>query len=171
MGSVKNYEGLKAKLKKLSVMLSPKTAAPLLALPRSVKKLLVIAVDIALVLASVWMAFFLRLDQASLPQLQQRYVYLLAPLLAIPIFIRFGLYRAIFRYTGMAALATTVKAVTLYGAFFFGALLLFKWEGVPRSTGLIQPILFLLLVSTSRALARFWLAGWSAKAKHTEGCY
>ena len=169
VGSVKNYEGLKAKLKKLSVMLSPKTAAPLLALPRSVKKLLVIAVDIALVLASVWMAFFLRLDQASLPQLQQRYVYLLAPLLAIPIFIRFGLYRAIFRYTGMAALATTVKAVTLYGAFFFGALLLFKWEGVPRSTGLIQPILFLLLVSTSRALARFWLAGWSAKAKHTEG--
>lgn len=150
-------------------MLSPKTAAPLLALPRSAKKLLVIAVDIALALASVWMAFYLRLDQASLPQLQQRYVYLLAPLLAIPIFIRFGLYRAIFRYTGMAALATTVKAVTLYGALFFGALLFFKWEGVPRSAGLIQPILFLLLVSISRALARFWLAGWSAKAKHTEG--
>ena len=75
-------------------MLSPKTAAPLLALPRSVKKLLVIAVDIALVLTSVWMAFYLRLDQASLPQLQQRYVYLLAPLLAIPIFIRFEIGRA-----------------------------------------------------------------------------
>ena len=150
-------------------MLSVKTAAPLLALPRSVKKLLVIALDITLALASVWFAFYLRLDQASLPQLQQRYVYLLSPLLAIPIFIRFGLYRAIFRYTGMAALATTTKAVTLYTVLFFGALLFFKWEGVPRSTGLIQPILFLLMVGTSRALARFWLAGWSAKAKHTEG--
>jgi FlaA1/EpsC-like NDP-sugar epimerase len=150
-------------------MLSTKTAAPLLALPRSVKKLLVIAIDIALALTSVWMAFYLRLDQASLPQLQQRYVYLLSPLLAIPIFIRFGLYRAIFRYTGMAALATTAKAVALYAVLFFSALLLFKWEGVPRSAGLIQPILFLLLVGTSRAVARFWLAGWSAKAKHTEG--
>jgi FlaA1/EpsC-like NDP-sugar epimerase len=150
-------------------MLSIKTAAPLLALPRSVKRLLVIAVDIALALASVWMAFYLRLDQASLPQLQQRYVYLLSPLLAIPIFIRFGLYRAIFRYTGMAALATTAKAVALYAVLFFGALLFFKWEGVPRSAGLIQPILFLLLVGASRAVARFWLAGWSAKARHTEG--
>jgi FlaA1/EpsC-like NDP-sugar epimerase len=150
-------------------MLSTKTAAPLLALPRSLKRLLVIAVDIALALTSVWIAFYLRLDQASLPQLQQRYVYLLSPLLAIPIFIRFGLYRAIFRYTGMAALATTAKAVTLYAVLFFGTLLFFKWEGVPRSAGLIQPILFLLLVGTSRAVARFWLAGWSAKSKHTEG--
>ncbi|NQW95219.1 MAG: polysaccharide biosynthesis protein [Polaromonas sp.] len=150
-------------------MLISKTAAPLLALPRSVKKLLVIAIDIALALTSVWIAFYLRLDQASLPQLQQTYVYLLSPFLAIPIFIRFGLYRAIFRYTGMAALATTAKAVALYAALFFGALLFFKWEGVPRSTGLIQPILFLLLVGVSRALARFWLAGWSAKARHTEG--
>jgi FlaA1/EpsC-like NDP-sugar epimerase len=150
-------------------MLSTKTAAPLLALPRSIKRLMVIAVDIALALVSVWVAFYLRLDQASLPQLQQRYVYLLSPLLAIPIFIRFGLYRAIFRYTGMAALATTAKAVSLYAVLFFSALLFFKWEGVPRSAGLIQPILFLLVVGTSRAVARFWLAGWSAKAKHTEG--
>ena len=150
-------------------MMSSKTAAPLLALPRSAKKLLVIGVDIALALASVWIAFYLRLDQASLPQLQQKYVYLLAPAIAIPIFIRFGLYRAIFRYTGMAALAATTKAVALYTVLFFAALLLIKWEGVPRSTGLIQPILFLLLVGTSRAVARFWLAGWSAKAKHTEG--
>ena len=141
----------------------------MLALPRLVKKLLVIAVDITLALVSVWIAFYLRLDQASLPQLQQRYVYLLSPLLAVPIFIRFGLYRAIFRYTGMAALATTAKAVALYTALFFGALLLFRWEGVPRSSGLIQPVVFLLLVATSRALARFWLAGWAAKAKHTEG--
>ena len=150
-------------------MMSTKTAAPLLALPRSVKRLLVIAVDIALALASVWVAFYLRLDQASLPHLQQKYVYLLAPAIAIPIFIRFGLYRAIFRYTGMAALAATAKAVALYTALFFGALLVLKLEGVPRSAGLIQPILFLLLVGGSRAVARFWLAGWSAKAKHTEG--
>ena len=104
-----------------------------------------------------------------MPQLQQKYVYLLAPVLAFPLFVRFGLYRAIFRYTGLAALATIAKAVGVYALLFFLALLWFKWDGVPRSVGLIQPILFLLLVGTSRALARFWLAGWSGKATHAVG--
>ena len=142
---------------------------PLLALPRPVKRLVVVALDLGLSLISVWAAFYLRIDQTGLPQLQQKYVYLLAPLLAFPLFVRFGLYRAIFRYTGMAALASTAKAVGAYAVLFFVALLLFKWEGVPRSVGLIQPLLFLVLVGASRAIARFWLAGWSSKSRHTEG--
>ena len=146
-----------------------KSVAQLLALSRPVKRLMVVALDLALSLASVWVAFYLRLDQSDIALLQQKYVYLLAPVLAVPIFIHFGLYRAIFRYTGMAAMASTAKAVGTYAVLFFGALLLFKWEGVPRSVGLIQPLLFLLLVGASRAVARFWLAGLSGKSRHTEG--
>lgn len=142
---------------------------PLLALPRPAKRGVVIALDWVMTLASVWMAFYLRIDQTGAPQAQQAYVYLLAPLLAIPVFIRFGLYRAILRYTGMAALATTAKAVGVYALLFFLALLWFKWEGVPRTLGLIQPLLLLLLVGTTRALARFWLAGWSSKARYAAG--
>lgn len=142
---------------------------PLLALPRAAKRLVVVGLDLILALISVWLAFYLRIDQAGLPILQQQYVYLLAPLLAFPVFVRLGLYRAIFRYTGMAALASTAKAVAFYGALFFAALLLLKLDGVPRSVGLIQPILFLLLVGASRAMARFWLAGTAAKAHFHEG--
>ena len=142
---------------------------PLLALPRPAKRFAVMALDLILMLVSVWVAFYLRIDQIGMPQAQQSYVYLLSPLLAIPIFVRFGLYRAIFRYTGMAALATTAKAVALYTLLFFVALLFFKWQGVPRTLGLIQPLLLLLLVGTSRAMARFWLAGWSSKARHALG--
>ena len=142
---------------------------PLLGLTRPLKRLVVLTLDLTLSLVSVWVAFYLRIDQTGLPQLEQKYVYLLAPLLAIPIFVRFGLYRAIFRYTGMAALATTAKAVGFYGLLFFSTLLWFKWEGVPRTLGLIQPLLLLMLVGTSRALARFWLAGWSSKARHAAG--
>ncbi|WP_232313970.1 polysaccharide biosynthesis protein [Ralstonia sp. A12] len=157
-------------MRKTSKMLFHKSAAPLLALPRSVKRLFVVALDMLLAVASVWFAYYLRIDQTGFPQLQQKYVYLLAPLLAFPIFVRFGLYRAIFRYTGMSALANTAKAIGLYAALFFLAILLFKWDGVPRSIGLIQPILFLLLVSASRAMARFWLAGQSGnKGYHGAG--
>ncbi len=144
-------------------------SAPLLALPRPVKRLVVLALDLLMIELSVWVAFYLRIDQTGLPQAQQMYVYLLAPALAIPLFVRFGLYRAIFRYTGMAALATTAKAVGVYALLLFLVLLFFKWEGVPRSLGLIQPLLFLVLVGGSRAVARFWLAGWSGKARHAAG--
>ncbi|MEO8015946.1 MAG: polysaccharide biosynthesis protein, partial [Polaromonas sp.] len=151
------------------MLMNKLVATPLLALPRPAKRVVVIALDVLMMLASVWGAFYLRVDQTGLPFAQQAYVYLLAPLLAIPVFVRFGLYRAIFRYTGMAALATTAKAVALYAVLFFGALLYFKWEGVPRTLGLIQPLLLLLLVGISRAMARFWLAGWSGKARHAVG--
>ena len=150
-------------------LLLQKSSASLLALPRNGKRLVVIVLDLLIALLTVWLAFYLRVDQVSLPQHQQVYVYLMAPLLAVPIFINFGLYRAIFRYTGMAAMFTTVKAVSIYAVLFFAALLFFKWEGVPRSVGLIQPLLFLLLVGGSRAIARFWLAGLSGKLGHSEG--
>ena len=146
-----------------------KSSASLLALPRNGKRFVVIVLDLLIALLTVWLAFYLRIDQVNLPQHEQVYVYLLAPLLAVPIFINFGLYRAIFRYTGMAAMLTTAKAVGMYAILFFAALLFFKWEGVPRSVGLIQPLLFLLLVGGSRAIARFWLAGLSAKSRHSEG--
>ena len=147
----------------------PHAAAPLLALPLAAKRLLVVALDVVLSVLAVWCAMYLRLDQVGLPVAQQALVYLLAPVLAVPIFIRFGLYRAIFRYTGMAALATTAKAVGLYTAVFLGSLLLARWDGVPRTVGLIQPLIFLVMVGASRAVARFWLTGWSGKARHTEG--
>ena len=141
----------------------------LLLLPRYRKRILVVILDIVMLMLAGWFAFYLRIDQTGLPEYEQPYVFILAPLLAVPIFIVLGLYRAIFRYTGMAAMVTTVKAVGIYAAVFFSALLFFKWEGVPRSIGLIQPLIFLILVGGSRALARFWLAGLSGKGRISEG--
>jgi len=51
-------------------------------------------------------------DNTCYPVGSQWWVYAVAPLLAIPIFVRFGLYRAIFRYTGQAALVATGKALS-----------------------------------------------------------
>lgn len=144
-------------------------AQSVLALSRARKRLAVVAIDTVLSLVSVWVAFYLRIEQTGFPEHEQLYVYLIAPLLAVPIFIVSGLYRAIFRYTGMAAMLTTVKAVTIYAVLFFTTLLIFKWAGVPRSIGLIQPLIFLILVGGSRALARFWLAGLSGKSRISEG--
>ncbi len=93
------------------------------------------------------------------PQGDEWWIYLSAPILAIPIFIRFGLYRAIFRYTGLDAMLTTGLAVGLYALAHFAVLQWYQWPVFPLTLGVLQPILFLLLVGISRAFARFWLAG------------
>ena len=150
-------------------MISHQSKNSLLQLPRYAKRLIVLALDLIMSMIAVWLAFYLRIDQVSMPQGEQYFVYLLAPLLAVPIFIYVGLYRAIFRYTGMTAMLSTGLAVGIYALLFFSALLYFKWDGVPRSLGLIQPLIFLILVGGSRAVARYWLAGLSVQSRHSHG--
>jgi FlaA1/EpsC-like NDP-sugar epimerase len=140
-----------------------------LAWPRATKRLVVVALDIALALVATWLAFTLRLDAWHWPTGSQWWVYGLAPLLSVPIFIRFGLYRAIFRYTGQAALVATAKAVALYGGLLSCVLIWQAWYGVPRSLGVLQPLIFLLLVGGSRAMARFWLANLGSARSPVEG--
>ena len=110
-------------------------------------------------LLATWLAFYLRVDQTGWPILEQDFVYGLAVVLFVPVFVKMGLYRAIFRYAGMSAVIATAVAVAIYGIFFFSVLLWLRWDGVPRSIGLIQPILFLLLAGGWRILARYWLSG------------
>ncbi|MDB5847547.1 MAG: polysaccharide biosynthesis protein, partial [Rhodoferax sp.] len=145
---------------------------PMLAWSRNAKRSVVVGLDVAMSLLAMWMAFTLRLDALHWPQGIQWVIYPLGPLLSVPIFVRFGLYRAIFRYTGLAALAATAQAVAVYGVLLLGTLLWMqwmKWEVVPRSVGVMQPLIFLLLVGGSRAMARFWLAGVSGAANKTTG--
>lgn len=141
----------------------------ILGLPRSVKRLVVVSLDVLMSLFATWSAYSLRLDALHHPTGAQWWIYVLAPALAVPVFARFGLYRAIFRYTGQAALLTTAKAVAVYAGLLLGVLLWQQWPGVPRSLGVLQPLVFLLLVGASRAMARFWLAGLGGTAGRPAG--
>ena len=134
-------------------------AAPALALPRSFKRGVVLALDAALCILSVWLAFYLR--SGSFTSLLGPAIWpaTAAVLLALPIFITAGLYRAIFRYSGLPAMVAVGRSMLLYGLAFAAIFTLWGVEGVPRTVGLIQPILLLLLVGASRAAARVWLGG------------
>ena len=137
--------------------------------PRAGKRLAVVALDAALGLLATWLAFSLRLDTLHRPLDAQWWVYGIGPALAIPVFVKFGLYRAIFRYTGQAALIATAKAVTIYAAILFAVLVWQKWPSVPRSLGILQPLIFLILVAISRSWARFWLAAMTPGRQKSEG--
>lgn len=130
----------------------------LLALPGVVKKLVVVSLDVVLAVLATWVAFALRLDGFYWPTGAQWAIFLMAPIVAVPVFIRFGLYRAIFRYSGQAALHATGMAVLVYAVLLTATLWWLRLPGVPRSLGILQPLVFLLMVGSSRAVARFWLA-------------
>ena len=130
-----------------------------LVLPRTAKRAVVIAVDVILALVATWVAFSLRLETLHWPVGAEWLPYMLAPVIAIPIFIRLGLYRAIFRYSGLDAMLTTAKAVALYALTLFTIMLWQMWPVYPITLGILQPIIFFLLVAVSRALAHLSLTG------------
>ena len=133
-----------------------------LSLPRNIKRLLLVGFDLILLPFALWCSFSLRLGEFFVPQGQREgvvYLFIIGPVLCIPIFIRFGLYHAIVRYMGYVAMLTIVKAVSLYTLVLGLLILLSGYSGVPRSVILINWLMVVLLIGCSRALARWWLRG------------
>ena len=129
----------------------------LLNLPRSVKRGLVIFGDALICGFSIWLAFGLRLDEWGYFQAKQWIVLLAAFGFSFPLFVYFGLYRAIFRYIGSAAFLSITRAFIIYTGIIFCIFTLFGVDGVPRSIGIIQPILLFIGVGVSRYFVRYWL--------------
>ncbi|QWD16105.1 polysaccharide biosynthesis protein [Polynucleobacter paneuropaeus] len=133
------------------------TKKSLLMLPRFVKRGIVMLFDVLLCWLTVWLAFGLRLDQWGYFWNGQWIALIVAIVFSFPLFIYFGLYRAIFRYTGSAATASLARIFIIYTSLFLCAFTLIGFDGIPRSIGIIQPILLFIGVLTSRYFIRFWL--------------
>ena len=137
--------------------------------PRPAKRLVVITVDVVMALLATWIAYSLRYETLHWPVDDQWWIYLLGPVLAVPIFARFGLYRAIFRYTGMDVLFVTGQAIALYALTRIVLLYWVKWPVFPLTLGVLQPIIFFMLIGSSRVLARYVLAGIGLGKEHYHG--
>ncbi|RJX30715.1 MAG: polysaccharide biosynthesis protein [Oxalobacter sp.] len=134
-------------------------AQPVLAMPRVAKRMLVLGVDAGLCVLTVWLSLYLRLGEFVALSGTALWAAVASVVIAIPIFIVAGMYRAIFRYSGWPALMTVTKATAAYGILYAAVFTAIGFQRVPRTVGLIQPILLLLTVGASRAVARFWLGG------------
>ena len=138
-------------------------APRLLALPRSAKRVVVMLLDIALCVLTVWLAVYLRLGEFTNFSSNSFFgkgaiaAAFASVVIAIPLFIATGLYRAIFRYNDWPALITVGQTILKYSVFFFILFTVIGVSGVPRTVGIIQPLLLLLFVGSSRTLARVWL--------------
>ncbi|MCU1722231.1 polysaccharide biosynthesis protein [Pseudomonas sp. 5P_5.1_Bac1] len=160
MGAVKVFEGVMDRLR-----------AVLLGLPRRQKRLLQVLTDVVLVWVALWLAFVVRLgiDEMANPIRDHLWLFISAQIIAIPLFIRFGMYRAVMRYFGNDALIAIIKAVSL-SALILGVAV--YWYSnhqnvVPRSIIFNYWWLSLILVGGLRlAMRQYFLGDWFTAAQH-----
>ncbi|KKO15051.1 MULTISPECIES: polysaccharide biosynthesis protein [Pseudomonas] len=146
-----------------------KLRSRLLGLPRRHKRLIQVATDVILVWFALWLAFVVRLgiDDLANPVRDHTWLFITAPIISIPLFIRFGLYRAVMRYFGNDALIAIIKAVTL-SALILGFII--YWASnhqnvVPRSITFNYWWLSLIMVGGLRlAMRQYFLGDWFATA-------
>ncbi len=148
-----------------------KIRTKLLSLPRRHKRILQVLTDISLVCFALWMAFVVRLglDELVNPFTQHVWLFVSAPVIAIPLFVRFGMYRAVMRYFGNDALIAIIKAVTL-SSLILGVVV--YWYSnhqnvVPRSIIFNYWWLSLIMIGGLRlAMRQYFMGDWFSAAQH-----
>ena len=143
----------------------------LLGLPRRYKRSIQVLTDVVLVWLALWMAFVVRLgiDEMINPIRMHPWLFISAPLIAIPLFIRFGMYRAVMRYFGNDALIAIIKAVSLSSLIL--AVVVYWYSNhqnvVPRSIIFNYWWLSLITIGGLRlAMRQYFLGDWFTAAQH-----
>jgi len=133
-------------------------------LPRYSKRLIAMMSDACLCILCTWFAFVLRLEELILFKDFNFYPALISVIIALPIFWLFGLYRTIFRYTGLSIVLNILTSTFVYGLIYFLIIGIYgissfttNYAIVPRSIGIIQPMLLFFAIITSRLSVKYLL--------------
>lgn len=140
-------------------------------LPRRKKRLIQVTTDVVLVWIALWLAFVVRLgiDEMVNPVTAHFWLFLSAPVISIPLFVRFGMYRAVMRYFGNDALIAIIKAVSL-SSLILGVVV--YWYSnhqnvIPRSIIFNYWWLSLIMIGGLRlAMRQYFLGDWFSAAQH-----
>lgn len=126
-------------------------------LPRSLRSKIALFMDCLLCVLSVWLAFSIRLGAWDLVSPSVGLVIAVA----IPSWLLaagfYGVYRAIIRFAGGRTMMDLLAACCLFSIPMIGIFMFVGVLAVPRTIGVLQPMLFFLLLSLSRMAIRYAL--------------
>ncbi len=133
---------------------------------RNTKRALLVSIDIIALPVALWAGYALRLGELWPHSIINAWwLFIAAPLVAVPIFIRMGLYRAVLRYVGSKALITIVKAVTITTLILLALVVMSQTHGVPRSVFFSFWLLSLLFIAGSRLFLRSYIHSYTERRK------
>ena len=119
-------------------------------LPRFFKQLIVLLVDILSASVALFLTLVIILEKVNINIFDYFFLFILSSLIFIPFFIPFGLYQAIFRYSGIFSIINIFISCLIYGTVFYIICFFSTKEQITISLGILQPIFFFILVSSSR---------------------
>lgn len=129
-------------------------------LPRRWKSLILAAFDAVALVAVLWASYQLRLGGTFRPTDIHWLIMSFAPLIALPVFLRFGLYRAVIRYLPERAIWTILQAMgvaTLLWVFVLFIAEAAKFATLPRSIPVFYFLLGTIVIGGSRFAAKYLL--------------
>lgn len=128
-------------------------------LPRWAKRMLLITVDVSLCILAVWVAYFLRLNVWTPLYGSPFWAVIGSLVFSLPIFLALGVYRPVFRHADGTGVNQILSASLVYALVYFAAFTAWSVPGVPRTVGIIQPVLLFVFMVMARIGARHLLGG------------
>jgi FlaA1/EpsC-like NDP-sugar epimerase len=124
-------------------------------LDRRAKKIIAFLADSVICAAAIWLAFSLRLGDWQLWNAPIRNVLITSFLIWPPIFLLAGVYRSIFRFAGSGTITDLARAISIFLFLMTLFVTVIGLPGVPRTLGILVPILFFLALVMSRIVVRY----------------
>lgn len=124
-------------------------------LDRQTKKIIAFLADSIICFIAIWLAFSLRLGDWQLWNAPVRTVMLASFLVWPPLFFLFGVYRSIFRFAGSGTITELARAIVVFLLAMTAVFTVIGLPGVPRTIGILVPILFFLGLMISRIMVRY----------------
>jgi FlaA1/EpsC-like NDP-sugar epimerase len=131
----------------------------LLASSRFTKQAIAVFSDVMICATSVQLAIDLRIESYSAWGFHHTLLLSVGLVFFIPIFIGMGLYHAIFRFAGLQVIFSLNKAIAVYALLYSAVFSVIGIDDVPRSLGILQPLIFGMGLISSRLFVRYWLGG------------
>lgn len=122
----------------------------LLGISKTNKQLIMMFFDAFFVILILFLSFFIRIGSWNWMSDGLVIAIFSSPIIAVPTFYRFGLYRNIIRFIGFNTIWTMVKAISLYSLMWGIVGYMAAIEGIPRSVIIINWLLSIVVLGGFR---------------------
>ena len=124
----------------------------LMAAPRGLKRTMVIFGDAMACVVATVIAIYLRLGYLPVPTRPLVFSVMFSAVLCLGVFALGNAYRVLFRYVGASTVRMLARNVLIYAIPYAGIFTYYGINGVPRTLGLLQPAILLMVILTERML-------------------
>ena len=113
-------------------------------LERIYKQLIMLFVDVITLFFALWLAFVLRIGEAFPSDyiFDSWWLFIVIPIVMLPLFLKLGLYRAVLQYIGIKVITTTFQATTISCLVVGFFMMFFRESDLPRS---VLPIFWFII--------------------------